>query len=63
MVMELLERNNVKSNRDAEASVSNNKDEEQNDDKWDNMTTDPQTQVGIIRLHYNEWMRQSIAWN
>ena len=33
MVMELLERNNVKSNKDAEASVSNNKDEEQNDDK------------------------------
>ena len=38
----------VKSNKDAEAIVSNNKEKEQNDDKWDNMTTDPQTQVGII---------------
>ena len=69
MVMELLERykclsnTTVKSNKDAEASVSNNKEKEQNDDKWDNMTTDPQLQLGIIRLHYNEWMCQSIDWN
>ena len=53
----------MKINKDDEASVSNNKEKEQNDDNWDNMTTDPQTQVGIIRLHYNEWMRQSIALN
>ena len=44
----------MKSNKDAAASVSNNKEKEVNDDKQDNMTTDPQTQVGIIRLHYNE---------
>ena len=38
----------VKINKDAEASVSNNKEKEVNDDKQDNMTTDPQTHVGII---------------